>query len=169
LRRVRRLLDKDVRSFGKEPVVKLKALVALVALGLAGASLAYAAPKSAANGNPHTGTTTTTSEHGKKPPCTPRVAVILKGTLNSVAGDKTSFSVHVDAGNHFAKAYKGSDTTVGVDGSTKFNRRGHHGIDDLVTGDRLVVRAAVCKADLANGATPSLTAKRVTAHPAKQS
>jgi hypothetical protein len=32
--------------------------------------------------------------------------------------------------------------------------------------DRVVVQAKVCKADLAQGATPALTAKRVVAHPA---
>jgi hypothetical protein len=161
--------------------VKLKALVGLIALGLAGASLAYAAPKAVSgngNGNgPKTETSTTATTHGQKPPktgegvCRPRVSLVLKGTLNGVAGDKASLSVHVTGGSHLArKAYKGADVTVGVDNSTKFNRNGHKSIDDLVAGDRLVVQTrAVCKADYAPGGTlPStLTAKRVTAHPAK--
>ncbi len=37
---------------------------------------------------------------------------------------------------------------------------------DLLAGDRVLVQAKVCKADLAQGATPPLTAKRVVAHPA---
>jgi hypothetical protein len=157
--------------------VKPRALVALVVLALAGASLAYAAPK-AVSTNPHT-TTNGTTTHGKKPPksgpgCKPAVSLILKGTLNSVAGDKSSISVHVSGGSHLAKkTYKGTDVTVLVDSSTKFNRNGHHSIDDLVAPtDRLVVQTrAVCKADYAQGGTlpTTLTAKRVTAHPAKTS
>jgi hypothetical protein len=34
------------------------------------------------------------------------------------------------------------------------------------SGDKLNIQARSCKADLANNAAPSLTATRVTAHPA---
>jgi hypothetical protein len=158
--------------------VKLRALVALIALALAGASLAYAAPK-AMNGNgngngPKTDTSTTTTTHGKKPPktgpgCKPAVAVILKGTYTGTTDTTNDFIVvNVTGGNHHAKAYKAlGNNNVYYTSSTKFNGPGHHAVGDLKTGDRLVVRAPVCKADLANGGTPTLTAKRVTAHTPK--
>lgn len=150
--------------------MKLKALVALVALALAGASLAYAAPKAVGKKPPTTTNGTTT--HGKKPPkqgpgCKPMVAVILRGTLDGIASDKSSLSLHVTGGNHFGKVYKGTDPTVLIVGSTKINRRGHHSLDAFVGGDRLLVHARACKADFANGGEPSsLTARRVTAQPA---
>jgi hypothetical protein len=153
--------------------VKLKALVALIALGLAGASLAYAAPK-AVSTNPHTSTGTTT--HGKKPPktgpgCKPQVAVILKGTLGGlpVSATPLPWSVQVTrtGGNHASKNYTSVPVLVTIDTSTKINRQGHHLATDLQNGDRVLVHARVCKADLANGGQPSLTATRVVAHPPK--
>jgi hypothetical protein len=153
--------------------VKLKALVALVVLGLAGASLAYAAPQAVSKKpNPQTSTGTTTNPNqGKKSPtgpgCRPRVVVILKGTYNGTMGTDgtgTYFVVHVTGGNHFAKTYKSTDTNVYYDSSTKFKGPGHKAVGDLKTGDRLVVWAPVCKADVAKG---PLSAKGVLAHTPK--
>jgi hypothetical protein len=47
------------------------------------------------------------------------------------------------------------------------NGQGKKLITDLVVGDRVLVQASVCKADLAEGAIPPLTAVRVVAHSAK--
>jgi hypothetical protein len=38
---------------------------------------------------------------------------------------------------------------------------------ELGAGDRVLVQARVCKADLADDVVPALTAVRVVAHPAK--
>jgi hypothetical protein len=46
-------------------------------------------------------------------------------------------------------------------------RQGKKTLGDLAAGDRELVQARVCKADLAASATPQLTATRVIAHPAK--
>jgi len=37
----------------------------------------------------------------------------------------------------------------------------------LAPNDRLLVSAKACKADLANGGMPDLTAKKIAAHPAR--
>ena len=71
--------------------------------------------------------------------------------------------------NRHGRAYATATqpTAVFVDEDTKVRRRGKKTLGDLVAGDRVLVQAKVCKADLAQGATPPLTAKRVVAHPAK--
>ena len=68
----------------------------------------------------------------------------------------------------FALAYKNGTQpiTVTITTATKINRQGDHNALHLKTGDRVNIQARTCKADLANGATPPLTASRVTAHPA---
>ena len=43
---------------------------------------------------------------------------------------------------------------------------GHPDLAKLAAGDRVLVQARVCKADLAEGAVPALTAVRVVGHPA---
>ena len=50
---------------------------------------------------------------------------------------------------------------------TKVRRQGQKKITDLVVGDRVLVQAKVCKADLKDNATPTLTASKIIAHPAK--
>ena len=55
--------------------------------------------------------------------------------------------------------------TLTVTDETKVRRNGK--TTGLVATDRVLVQARVCKADLANEATPTLTAVRVVAHPAK--
>ena len=66
-----------------------------------------------------------------------------------------------------AAAAPPTNLAVLVDEDTKVRRRGKKTLGDLLAGDRVLVQAKVCKADLAQGATPPLTAKRVVAHPAK--
>ena len=54
---------------------------------------------------------------------------------------------------------------VAITTATKINRRGDHNAADLKMGDKVNIQARSCPADLANGATPTLTATRVVAHP----
>ena len=78
-------------------------------------------------------------------------------------------SVDVTSGNRWGRAY--------VEGTANTRSRsirryegspsGQGGIGDLELGDRVLVQAKVCKADLKNNATPALTARMVVAHPAK--
>ena len=150
--------------------MKLKAIVAAAALGLLGASVAFAAPPPG-KGNPHststTTTTTTTASQGKKPACRAYIAVVLKGSLAADgAAAPSSLSVTVKGGNHFAAAYKkaAQPVAVAVTAQTKVRRQGKTAPTDLRTGDLVNVQARACKADLAHDATPALTAVRVSAH-----
>ena len=166
--------------------MKLKSI--LVALALTGmcVSVALAAPppgkgkpsnpgqgKPSAPGQSEQSTTTSTAAKGKPPKtgvgCRPRVALVLKGTLATAPGAAgTSFSLTVTHANHHAAAYaKASQpTSILVDAQTVVRRQGKKALGDLVSGDRALVQARACKADLANGATPQLTATRIVAHPA---
>ena len=142
-------------------------LVCLVALGLS-ASVAIAAPppgkgKPASPGN--------SANAGKPSPtgptCKPKVAVVLKGTLASASA--TALEVDVTSGNRWGRAYvEGTAVTpVTVNATTKVRRQGKKTVADLVVGDRVLVQARVCKADLAESAKPPLTASKVIAHPVK--
>ena len=99
--------------------------------------------------------------------CRPKVTVVLKGTLSSVGA--ASLGVDVEHGNRWARAYTSLGTaTLVVDDSTKIRRNGKKLVSDLAVGDRLLVQARACKADLtAQGTPPALTAVRVVAHPPK--
>ena len=101
--------------------------------------------------------------------CRPRMAVVLKGTLAGTPGaSATSISVNVTSGNRWGRAYVGASQprSIGVDTSTMVRRQGAKTLGALVSGDRVLVQARVCKADLAHDATPALTASKVIAHPA---
>ena len=126
-------------------------LVGLAAVVLT-ASSAIAAPP-AGKGKPQTGAG-----------CKPQVMVVLKGTLTAAP-----LSVDVTSGNHWGRAYVAgtASTTIAVDANTKVRRQGKRAITDLVVGDRVLVQAKVCKADLEDKAMPALTARMVVAHPAK--
>jgi hypothetical protein len=101
--------------------------------------------------------------------------VKLTGTLTSDPGaSDTSFTMTVLKSNHAGKAYlQAGSATVNVDTKTRIHRHaaGVHGnkatIGDLALGDKAKVKAKVCKTDLAGGATPDLTAKKVDAHAPK--
>jgi hypothetical protein len=103
--------------------------------------------------------------------CKARVAVVLKGSLGpdvDPADGDTSFVMLVKQSNRHGRAYKAAGSaTLTVDAKTRVNRRGAHNLGALAPNDRLLVTAKVCRADLKNGATPDLTARRVLAHPAK--
>jgi hypothetical protein len=142
--------------------MKLKALVAAAFLALLAVSVAVAAPPPG---------------KGKKPPttgvgCKPTISVVLKGTLTADgAAAPFSLSVHVTGGQSHAKAYKAGTqpVSVAVTTSTKVRRGNSKSPTSLKSGDLVNIQARACKADLANSATPALTAVKITAHPAHSS
>ena len=94
--------------------------------------------------------------------CKPRIAVILKGTLT---GAGSPLTVKVTSANHWGKPYVGgSDKSIAVTSGTKVRGQGMKQLSELKSGFRVLIQARVCKADLANGATPALTATKVIAH-----
>jgi hypothetical protein len=99
--------------------------------------------------------------------CRPKVTVVLKGTLTSVSA--ASLGIDVEHGNRWARAYTSLGTaTLVMNDTTKVRRNGKKLVSDLAVGDRLLVQARACKADLtAQGTPPALTAVRVVAHPPK--
>jgi hypothetical protein len=104
------------------------------------------------------------------PNCRPAVTVMLAGVLDPTAdpqdGD-TSFVLTVKRSNRHGRAYKqAGSATVLVDAKTRVRRQGVKNLGALAPNDRVHVTAKVCKADLANGATPDLTARKIGAHPA---
>ena len=136
--------------------MKLKVLlVGLLALSLS-ASVAVAAPPPG-KGKPETA--------GKPlptgPTCKPKVTVVLKGALTGMTA--LALTVDVTSGNRWGRAYDEATHTILVNSDTKVRRPG---LDVLVAGDRVLVQARACKAELlATGAPPVLTAVRVVAHP----
>jgi len=93
--------------------------------------------------------------------CKPRIAVVLKGTLTRVGNPLT---VNVTSANHWGKAYLGSGKQITTTTDTKVRDQGMKQLSELKSGFRVLIQARVCKADLANGATPALTASKVIAH-----
>ena len=130
--------------------MKLRLLLVGLAVAMLSVSAAVAAPP------PGKGKPPTTGEG-----CKPKVTVVLKGTLTAAP-----LTVNVTKANRWGRAYVETSTSVAVDAKTKVRRQGKKTLADLVLGDRVLVQAKVCKADLAEGATPALTAARVVAHPA---
>jgi hypothetical protein len=131
-------------------------LVAMVVLGVSASVALAAAP-------PGKGKPQTTGAG-----CRPLVTVVLRGTLASAPGvSGTSFSLNVTGTNAQGKAFKASTVTLAIDNKTVVRRNGAKTQASLLVGDRALVQARVCKADLANSAKPPLTASRIIAHPAK--
>ena len=138
--------------------MKSKLFATALVAALLGASAAVAAPPEGKGKPPTTG-------EG----CKPKVTVVLKGTLTATPGPTgTSLSVDVKQANRHGRAYvqAAQPTSVLVDEDTKVRRRGEKELGDLLSGDRVLVQARVCKGALAQNATPQLTATRVVAHPA---
>jgi hypothetical protein len=136
--------------------MKTKALLAALAVAAFGLSSAVAAPPPG-KGKPTTGVG-----------CKPKVTVVLKGSLAAPPGT-TALMVTVRSANRHGRAYVAASQPVSVlvnADTTKVRRQGKKTLGDLVSGDRLLVQARACKADLAEGATPALTATKVIAHPA---
>jgi hypothetical protein len=138
--------------------MKVKLFLASLAVAGLAVSSAVAAPPEG-NGKP-------TSGEG----CKPKISVVLKGTL--VSASTTSLSMNVTGGNRWGRAYKTAGTaSVTLDSKTKVRGGGMKTVADLVAdlkaGDRVLVQARVCKADLKENAKPALTASKVVGHPAK--
>jgi hypothetical protein len=130
--------------------MKVKLVFASLAVAGLAVSSAVAAPPEG-KGKPKTG-------EG----CKPRIAVILKGTLT---GAGSPLTVKVTSANHWGKPYVGgSDKSIAVNSDTKVRGQGMKQLSELKSGFRVLIQARVCKADLANGATPALTATKVIAH-----
>lgn len=124
-------------------------LASFAAAGLA-VSAAVASPPEG-KGNPKTG-------EG----CKPRISVILKGALT---GAGSPLTVKVTSANKWGKPYVGgADKSVATSSDTKVRGQGMKKLGELKSGFRVLIQARVCKADLANGATPALTARKVIAH-----
>jgi hypothetical protein len=145
----------------EEAVVKLKVLlVGLLAVSLS-ASLAVAAPP------PGKGKPETAGKHSTTgPTCKPKVTVVLKGTLTGMTA--LALTVDVTSGNRWGRAYDEASHSILVnEDTTKVRGEGKKELDDLVPGDRVLVQARACKAELlAPGVPPVLTAVRVVAHSA---
>jgi hypothetical protein len=102
--------------------------------------------------------------------CKPAVTVMLSGVLapdvDPQDGD-ASFVLTVKHSNRHGRAYKqAGSATITVDAKTRIRRQGAKNLGALAPNDRVHVTAKVCKADLADGATPDLTARKLGAHPA---
>ena len=134
-------------------------LTGLVVAGLAVSSAVAAPPEG--KGKPLT----------KGEGCKPKVTVVLKGTLEGTPGPSaTALNVDVTSGNRWGRAYvegTGLTSVVVNPDTTKVRRQGKKTLEALLDGDRVLVQARVCKADLAESAKPPLTASKVMAHPAK--
>jgi len=138
--------------------MKMKFLLVAMVIASLGVSAAVAAPP-LGKGKP-----VATGEG-----CKPKVTVVLKGTLLAVepVALATTLSVNVTKANRHGRAYvAASPVTVTVTDDTKVRRQGKKTLDDLKSGDRVLVQARLCKAALVGGATPGLTASKVVAHPA---
>ncbi|MDQ3382046.1 MAG: hypothetical protein M3546_17345 [Actinomycetota bacterium] len=141
--------------------MKMKFLLVALVIASLGVSAAAAAPP------PGKGKPPTTGEG-----CKPKVTVVLKGTLAvepvEPVAPVTTLSVNVTKANRHGRAYVSAlAVTVTVNADTKVRRQGKKALADLEVGDRVLVQARVCKADLVEGATPPvLTASKVVAHPA---
>ena len=136
--------------------MKVKGFIWWTVVAAVGASSAFASPP-AGKGKP------ATTGAG----CKPRISVILKGTLAG-GGGTAPFALPVDVtgGNKFSVAFAKATQPVSIQVSadTKVRRQGDKNASDLKSGDVVNIRARVCKADLADGAAPALTAVRVVAH-----
>jgi hypothetical protein len=139
--------------------MRLRAFAFALVIAGSAASIAAASPPAGKGKPPATG-----------PGCRPRITIVLQGSLASTPGaSATSISVKVTHANHHGLAFaKGAQPlTILVDAKTMVRRQGKKTLGDLLSGDRVLVQARACRADLANSATPQLTATRVIAHPAK--
>ena len=101
--------------------------------------------------------------------CKPMVTVVLRGTF--VSASSTSLSMSVVGANHWGQAWKKAGTaSVTLTPDTKIRGNGMKAVADLSklkNGDRVLVQARSCKADLGAASPPTLTAVRVVGHPAK--
>ena len=141
--------------------MKLKVFVVTLAAASLCVSVAVAAPP------PGKGKPETAGKHSTTGlTCKPKVTVVLKGTLTGMTA--LALTVDVTSGNRWGRAYDEASHSVMVTEDTKVRGEGKKFLTDLVLGDRVLVQARACKADLlAEGVVPpALTAVRVVAHSA---
>ena len=146
--------------------MKIRILVLALVTALIGASVAFGEDYSGKGPKPTTG-----------PGCKPRAGIKLKGTLaNDPAAADTSFQMNVMKANKHGLAYVSAaqPITINVDANTKIRRKAPGSaptktLESLAMGDRVHVHSKACKADLANGGTPDLTARHVKAKSAPAS
>jgi hypothetical protein len=113
-----------------------------------------------------TTTTTSTTPAIEKVCRRHRFALILGGTLASVADDQLSFTMDVKRANRHARLYRSQTVTVQVGEKTRIWRLGKKvALNTLTIGDRLHVRARVCKKS--GDTAASIYAAWVIAGPAK--
>ena len=145
--------------------MKLKVFVLAVAAAALTASAAVAAKPTT---NPGNGSKPATTGAG----CKPQIMVVLHGTVAAAPGSAPtlpfSLMVTVKSANSFGKAFVNPSTPLGISvtSSTQVSRQGSKTLSSLLQNDHVTVQARTCKADLAHGATPALTATIVSAHPA---
>ena len=145
--------------------MKLKVLVLAVAAAALTASAAFAAKPATHPGN---GSKHPTTGAG----CKPEIMVVLHGTVAAAPGSAPtlpfSLMVTVNSANAHGKAFVNPSTPLGISvtSSTRVSRQGSKTLSSLLQNDQVTVLARTCKADLANGAKPALTATMVSAHPA---
>ena len=140
--------------------MRLKILVLALVASLVAVSAAVAKDHPGKGPKPKTGA-------GCKPSATVMLAGTLAADVDPQDGD-TSFVLTVKKSNKHGRAYKqAGSATILVDAKTHVSRQGAHNLGALSPNDRLSVKARVCKADLTDGATPELTARKIDAHPAK--
>jgi hypothetical protein len=146
-------------------MIKVKTLLLALAAGALAASTALGAPPPTHQGK------------GDKPPttgtgCRPMVTVVLHGSVATAPGTSPvlpfGLAVKVTSANELGEAFVKTTqpVTVTVTSSTRIRNEGSPLLSSLLMGDRLTLRAPSCKAALANGATPALTATMLNAHPA---
>jgi hypothetical protein len=140
--------------------MRLKILVVALVASLVAVSAALA------HDNPGKG-------HKQKtgPGCKPAVAVVLSGTLGPSVDPQDgdgSFVLTVLHSNRHGRAFvKAGSVTILVDAKTRVRREGAHNLGALAPNDRVHVLAKACKADLKNGGTPDVTARKIGAHPGR--
>jgi hypothetical protein len=144
--------------------MKVKMILLVIAAAALTASAALATPPATHLGK---GTKPATTGTG----CKPQVMVVLHGTVATAPGATPAFPfnlmVNVSSANHQGKAFLKATQplTVSVTSTTRISRPGTKVLSSLLAGDKLTVKARTCRADLAAGATPALTATSVNAHP----
>ncbi len=140
--------------------MKLKILLAVLAVAGLAVSVAIAAPPPETTSSTSSTTATESGKgKGKGPACKPGRSIVLKGEFVSAGG--AGFAMTAKSGNAAAKPFVGKQLTVAVDSATRFTKAK---LADLKAGDKVKVQGYACKAD---ATALSVVARRVTAKAAK--
>jgi hypothetical protein len=145
--------------------MRFKVFVLAVAAAAMTSSVALAAKPTSNPGNGSKPATT-----GAR--CKPEITVVLHGTVAAAPGSRPvlpfNLMITIKSANSFGKTFVNPSTPLGISvtSSTRVSRQGSKTLSSLLQNDNVTIQARTCKADLANGAKPALTATMVTAHPA---